>query len=60
LILNSLYFEGVLNDLNSFIMPGIVKDSVWYKGRGLIDKPRLSFKLTIYALAKEFKSAKYI
>ena len=41
-------------------MLGIVEDSIQYKGRGLIDKPRLSSKPTIYALAKEFKSAKYI
>jgi hypothetical protein len=41
-------------------MPGIIEDNIQYKRRGLIDKPRLSFKLTIYTLAKEFKSAKYI
>jgi hypothetical protein len=41
-------------------MPGIVEDSVWYKGQGLIDKPRLSSKPTMCALAKEFKLAKYV
>jgi hypothetical protein len=50
----------MLNDPNSFIMPGIVEDGVRYKGQGLIDKPRLSFKPTIYILAKEFKLVKYI
>jgi hypothetical protein len=60
LILNSLYFEGMLNNPDSFIILGIVEDSVWYKGQGLINKPRLSSKSTIRALAKEFKSAKYV
>jgi hypothetical protein len=41
-------------------MPGIIEDNIRYKGRGLIDKPRLSSKLTMYILAKEFKLAKYI
>jgi hypothetical protein len=59
-ILNSLYFKSIFNDPNSFIILGIVEDSVRYKRQGLIDKPRLSFKLTMRALAKEFKLAKYI
>jgi hypothetical protein len=50
----------MLNNPNSFIIPGIIEDSVWYKGRGLMDKPRLSSKPIIYTLAKEFKSAKYV
>jgi hypothetical protein len=50
----------MLNNPNSFIILGIVEDNVQYKGQGLINKPRLSSKPTIYTLAKEFKSAKYI
>jgi hypothetical protein len=50
----------MLNDPDSFIMLGIIEDSIQYKGQGLMDKPRLSFKPTIYTLAKKFKLAKYV